>query len=75
MRVRFMTVGLLGLTACVTIHRVMAVPPVRSQLAKTAGEANKLFRQVHEGRLQRQRLLSKLYAEAVSYTHLRAHET
>lgn len=63
---RSLVLVILGLTACVTIHRVMSVPPVRKQLAKSAGQANKLFRGVQEGRLQRQRMLTKLYAEGAN---------
>ena len=64
--VRSIVIGFWIFSGCVTIHRVIAVPPVRKQLAKTAGQANKLFRGIHEGRLQRQRLLGKLYAEGAS---------
>ncbi|MBM65648.1 MAG: hypothetical protein CMH55_05365 [Myxococcales bacterium] len=75
---RLLVVVLLGLSACVTIHRVMTVPPVRKQLAKSAGQANKLFRGVQEGRLQRQRVLTRLYAEGANrqeepYRGLQAH--
>lgn len=61
-----MTLVLISLCACVTIQRVMSVPPVRKNLAKSAGQANKLFRGIQEGRLQRQRVLTKLYTEGAN---------
>lgn len=55
-----------ALSGCITIHRVTAVPPLRKNLAKLAGQSNKLMRSIQDGRRQRQKVLTRLGAEGVN---------